>query len=154
MNTVDVVFLLVKPVLKKWGLSVWDIVFEKEGTNWFLRIYLDKDDAPVTIDDCEKVSNYVSQKLDEVDPIKQSYYLEVSSPGLGRRLRKEEHFLKVVGQPISLKLYSSLLGKKRFSGILRGFKNGDIKIETQDEVLNIPLSVCSHVKLDDDLDLI
>ncbi len=154
MNTVDVVFLMAKPVLKNLGLEIWDIVFEKEGANWFLRIYLDKNGSPVTIDDCEMVSNYVSKRLDKEDPIKHSYFLEVSSPGLGRKLRKKEHFLKMLGEQISLKLYSPLGGKKQFFGILRDFKNGNIKLETQDEMLSIPLSACSHVKLDDDLDLV
>ena len=153
MKATDIVFSIAKPIAKEYGLNIWDVIFEKEGINWFLRIYLDKNDGAVTIEDCEKISNRVSDKLDELDPIEQSYYLEVSSAGLGRKLRKEEHFLKLIGEPISLKLYKSFGGKKNFAGILRDFSDGNIKLETEDEMFNISFSDCSYVKLDDDLDL-
>lgn len=153
MKATDIVFSIVKPIAEEYGLNIWDVIFEKEGINWFLRIYLDKNNGAVTIDDCEKISNRVSDKLDELDPIEQSYYLEVSSAGLGRKLRKEEHFLKLIGEQISLKLYKSFEGKKHFTGILRGFKDDYIKLETEDEMFNISFSDCSYVKLDDDLDL-
>lgn len=153
MKATDIVFSIAKPIAEKYGLNVWDVIFEKEGTNWFLRIYLDRNDGVVTIGDCEKISNCISDRLDEIDPIEQSYYLEVSSAGLGRKLRKEEHFLKLIGEQISLKLYKSFEGKKRFTGILRGFENDLITLETEDEMFNIPFSDCSYVKLDDDLNL-
>lgn len=153
MKATDIVFSIAMPIAKEYGLDIWDVVFEKEGINWFLRIYLDKSDGAVTIDDCEKISSCVSDKLDEVDPIEQSYYLEVSSVGLGRKLRKKEHFLKLIGEQISLKLYKSFVGKRNFTGILRDFSDGNIKLETEDEVFDISFSDCSYVKLDDDLDL-
>lgn len=153
MKATDIVFSIAKPIAEECGLNIWDVIFEKEGINWFLRIYLDKNDGAVTIDDCEKMSTRVSDKLDEIDPIEQSYYLEVSSAGLGRKLRKEEHFLKLIGEQISLKLYKSFEGKKHFTGILRGFENDLITLETEDEMFNIPFSDCSYVKLDDDLNL-
>lgn len=151
MSTCNIVSDIVRPIAKKFGLDIWDIVFEKEGPNWFLRIYLDKKDSKVTVDDCEDVSRLLSNELDLVDPIEQSYYLEVSSAGLGRRLKKEEHFLRFIGSQISLKLYRALDGKKEFCGTLKGFYDFKIELETNDEVMIIPFADCSYVKLDDDL---
>ncbi|MDE5852894.1 MAG: ribosome maturation factor RimP [Oscillospiraceae bacterium] len=153
MSTCDIVSDIVKPIAEKFGLDVWNIAFEKEGPNWFLRVYLDKKDSKVTVDDCEDVSRLLSDELDLIDPIEQSYYLEVSSAGLGRRLKKEEHFLRFIGSPISLKLYRALDGKKEFCGILKGFCDFKIELETHGEIIVIPFADCSYVKLDDDLDL-
>ena len=82
----NIVAELARPIVDENGLDLWDISFEKEGSDWYLRILLDCTERPITIEDCEAVSRPLSDKLDETDPITQSYFLEVSSPGLGRRL--------------------------------------------------------------------
>lgn len=86
-NTVGIVTDLVRPITDELGLDLWDVRFEKEGSTWYLRIFLDKEEG-VNIDDCENVSRRLSPILDETDPIVQSYTLEVSSPGIGRDLRR------------------------------------------------------------------
>ena len=91
-NTVGIVTDLVRPITDELGLDLWDVRFEKEGSIWYLRVFLDKEEG-VNIDDCENVSRRLSPILDEVDPIAQSYTLEVSSPGIGRDLRRHIHIL-------------------------------------------------------------
>ncbi|MFQ9871799.1 MAG: ribosome maturation factor RimP [Oscillospiraceae bacterium] len=94
-NTVATVTQLVEPIVREAGVELWDVRFEKEGSLWFLRVYLDKEGG-VTIDDCETVSRALSPVLDQADPIEQSYILEVSSPGVERDLVKDWHFQKYV----------------------------------------------------------
>ena len=96
-NTVEVVTALAKPVVEQMGLQLWDVRFEKEGASWYLRIFIDKEGG-VTIDDCENLSRAMDQILDDADPISQSYYLEVSSPGIGRDLVRPWHFQRYLGQ--------------------------------------------------------
>ena len=156
MRVLDVVYEVALPLTKKLNLSIWNICFEKEGINLFLRVYLDKNDGLVSLDDCETVSREISKKLDEIDPIDREYFLEVSSVGRGRRLLKEEHFKKFEGRLISLKMFKAFEGKKKFDGVLRGFENSKIKLETADEIIEVLFSNCAYVKLkdEDDYDLI
>ena len=95
-NTVAAVWEIAAPVAEQLGLSIWDIRFQKEGVSWYLRIYIDKEGG-VGITDCENFSRAVDGPLDEADPIEQSYYLEVSSPGVERQLTRDEHFKKYIG---------------------------------------------------------
>ena len=115
-------------------------------------MYLDKDGGNVAIEDCETVSRRISKKLDAVDPIDRSYFLEVSSVGSGRRLLRKEHFEKLKGKPVSIKLFKAFEGKKNFDGILRGFENSVVKIETDDEIVEVLFSNCAYVKLNDKQD--
>lgn len=150
MKILDVVYEVACPLASKLGLSIWNICFEKEGKNLFLRVYLDKDDGLVSLGDCEAISRKISKKLDEVDPIDRGYFLEVSSVGMGRRLLKEEHFKKLEGRLISIKLFKAFEGKKKFDGVLRGFEDSKIKLETDDELIEVLLSNCAYVKLKDE----
>lgn len=102
-NTVEVVTALAKPVVEQMGLQLWDVRFEKEGASWYLRIFIDKEGG-VTIDDCENLSRAMDQILDDADPISQSYYFEVSSPGIGRDLVRPWHFQRYLGQDVQVKL--------------------------------------------------
>ena len=99
--------------------------FVKEGADWYLRVYVDKveDDGYGTMgtDDCEAISRYLSEKLDEADPIKQNYYLEVSSPGMDRPLLKPEHYERYLGEEIEVKLYKGKDGTKKIEGVLKAF---------------------------------
>ncbi len=124
---------LIAPVLKELGLELWDVHFEKEGSSWFLRYFIDKEGG-VTIGDCEAVSRAVDKLLDEADPIDQSYVLEVSSPGVERRLTRDAHFAQFAGHLVAVRLIRPVEGMRDFVGTLSG-KNGDtITILLEDDV--------------------
>lgn len=140
----------VEPIVLNLGINVWDVLFEKEGTNKFLRVYIFKGDGvAITLDDCEKVSLKVSEKLDEMDIIEEKYFLEVSSVGTERKLTKEKHFLNSIGKNVHIKFKKSYGGKKHLKGILKDFENSTIKLETSDEIFSIPFKNCLYVKLDE-----
>ena len=127
---------IILPVVEKLGYSLYDVEFLKEGTDWFLRIYIEKEEHKIDLDDCEKVSNAVGEKLDEIDPISSQYTLEVSSCGLERHLREIKHFIWAVGKNISVKLYKPVESNKQFEGILKGIENQTLilKLESNEEV--------------------
>ena len=130
-NTEKKVLEIAEPIILEKGLELADLEFVKEGPNWYLRVYIDKDGG-VTIEDCENVSRILEKKLDETDPIEQAYILEVSSPGIDRPLKKPEHFEKYIGEIIDIKLYKPLEGKKEYQGELKQFDNGVITIIEED----------------------
>ncbi|MEG1271529.1 MAG: ribosome maturation factor RimP, partial [Ruthenibacterium sp.] len=103
-GTVQKVEALVEPILAELDLRLWDVRFEKEGPDWFLRVWIDRD-TPLDIQTCEDATRAINPVLDAADPITQSYFLEVGSPGLGRRLTKDAHFTAVQGQKILAHLY-------------------------------------------------
>ena len=126
--------------------------FVKEGADWYLRVFLDKleDGAYGTMgtDDCEKVSRYLSEKLDEADPIKQNYYLEVSSPGLDRPLVKDKDFERFMGQQIEIKLYKPLDGKKYYAGTLTAYKDGKVTVtDEKGKAIEIARSDAAKISL-------
>lgn len=144
----DVVEELVLPIIDESKLELVDIEFVKEGPDWFLRVYIDKDGG-VTLDDCKIVSNFISEKLDEVDPISQSYYLEVSSPGLDRTLKKERDFEKYSGRKVIVNLYHPLDGKKVLEGELLGLRGDELLLKMDGERdIEIPREKIAKVKLD------
>lgn len=151
-NTVSIVTGLVEPIVEELGLILWDVVFEKEGASWFLRIFIDKDGV-MEVDDCEAVSKRINPLLDEADPIEQSYYLEVSSAGLGRRLKRPGHFARFLGEEVTVKLYRAVDKRKEFVGVLRRFEDSTLTIEEGGQEHSFPLADCAYVKLNDDLDL-
>ena len=106
--------------------------FVKEGTDWYLRVYVDKVEGEgygtMGTDDCEAISRYLSAKLDEADPIKQNYYLEVSSPGMDRPLLTDKDFERFMGSLIEIKLYKALDGSKFYTGTLTGYEDGAVTI--------------------------
>ena len=155
-NTVQRVETLVRPVLEGMGLRLWDIVFEKEGPEWYLRILIDKSDgSPMDTDTCAAASHALDPILDEADPIEQSYFLEVGSPGLGRHLTRPEHFAQENGQKITAHLIRPDAGGAReITGILRGQEGGLVQIETQNgSVCSFAASAASSIRLCDDEDL-
>lgn len=119
---------LLAPIVEQFGVEVYDVEYVKEGSDWYLRAYIDKPEG-VNIIDCENVSRALSEKMDEADFIADAYILEVSSPGLGRTLKKEKHFLKCIGQEVELKTYKPIDKCKEFVGILKGFQEGDVTLE-------------------------
>lgn len=118
---------LLLPIAQRFGVQIYDVEYVKEGSDWYLRAYIDKSSG-VNIEDCEKVSRALSERLDEVDFIDETYILEVSSPGLSRTLKKERHFLNSMGEKVELRTYKPIDGSKEFSGILKDYRDGDVTI--------------------------
>lgn len=129
---------LIKPLAEKNSLEIVDVEYVKEGGNYFLRAYLDKEGG-ITIDDCEVVSRELSDLLDREDYIEDSYILEVSSPGLGRPLKKEKDFKRSMGEEVEVKTYTMKEFEfykrkaKEFAGILTGYDNGNVTIKDDDD---------------------
>lgn len=119
---------LIMPIINKNNYELVDVEFVKESSNWILRAYVDKEGG-VTIDDCEKVSREFSNLLDEEDFIEESYILEVSSPGLGRQLKKEKDFERSCGKEVDIKFYKAVDGKKELTGILKSHNKTAITLE-------------------------
>ena len=148
-NTVRTVEQLVRPVVDGMGLRLWDVRFEKEGPDWFLRIFIDRD-TPLDTDTCEAISRAIDPLLDAADPIDQSYYLEVGSPGLGRRLTRPEHFAALTGQKCAARLIRpDEQGRRELEGTLQGLAEGAVTLNTAEG----PLKAAGYVKLCDDEDL-
>lgn len=123
----QVVTELATPIVEGLNYELVDVEYVKEGSNWYLRIYIDKPGG-IGIDDCQAVSEKISDVLDKKDPINQSYYLEVSSPGLDRPLKTERDFLKYKGELVEVKVFQPIVGKKVFEGELVGLVDNSIII--------------------------
>ena len=148
-NTVGRVEEIVKPFAESLSLEIWDITFTKEGTDWYLRIFIDKEGG-VSLDDCVDLTHAVTKPLDEADPISQSYTLEVSSPGIERELKKDRHFEKYVGSPVMMRTIRPIDGVRDFNGTLIGFADGTVTVKLQDErEITVNKKETSYVKLDD-----
>ncbi len=148
-NTVAAVWEIAEPIAEELGLVIWDIRFVKEGADWFLRIFIDKDGG-VGITDCENMSRAIDKPLDDADPIEQSYCLEVSSPGLERELTRESHFEVCKGEKIKVKMIRAIEGKREFSGILESSEGMSIVLRLEDgSAMNIEKKETSYIKLDD-----
>jgi ribosome maturation factor RimP len=152
-NTAHKVDALVRPIVEGMGLQLWDVVFEKEGPDWYLRVLIDRD-GPMDTDTCAAVSHALDPVLDEADPIEQSYYLEVGSPGLGRKLTRPEHYEAVQGQKINVKLFRpNEAGVREFAGILEGREGNVVTVATEQGPVTFELAAASTVRLADDEDL-
>lgn len=136
----------VEPIADSFGCSIYDVEYVKEGQNYFLRIFIDKEGG-VSTDDCEKVSRAVDPVLDELDPIENAYYLEISSPGLDRKLSRKEHFESALGKSIDIKLFSPINGSKEITGILKSFDGNIISVETDFGIIEIEKQKASVVRL-------
>lgn len=136
---------LVMPVLEKNNFELVDVEYKKEGIHWYLRVYIDKEGG-ITLDDCQLVSEYLSDKLDEVDPIEHSYILEVSSPGLDRPLKKPRDFERNIGKEIEISLYAPIDKRKKFEGELIEFTGDKIIIIYNGERKEFDLKNVSLVK--------
>ena len=133
-NIEEKVEKLLKPVIEENGYELYDVEYAKEGKHYFLRIYIDKPDG-IDLKDCEKVNDLINEPLDKADYIKEQYFLEVSSPGIERNLRKEKHLEQNIGNEVYIKLFQKNQdGKKEYQGILKEFDSeyimlDDLKIE-------------------------
>lgn len=152
-NTARRVEALVRPIVEGMGLRLWDVVFEKEGPDWYLRVLIDRD-GPMDTDTCAEVSHALDPVLDEADPIDQSYFLEVGSPGLGRRLTRPEHYEALRGQKISVRLFRpNADGVREFRGILQGREGTAVTVQTEAGPVSFETAAASVVRLCDDEDL-
>lgn len=148
-NTVSKVYDIAKPIADSLGLRIWDVVFEKEGALWYLRVFIDKDGG-LSMEDCENMTRPLSKALDEADPIEQNYMLEVGSPGLGRELKRPEHFEEFLECPVRIRYIRDTEGQKEFIAILKGVTKDTISVITEDGDKEIKLSDTAFVRLYDD----
>ncbi len=146
MKTSEVVRALVEQPISQLGCELVDIEFQKEQGNWVLTLFIEKEGG-VNIEDCERVSRAVEPIIDEADPIEQSYYLSVSSPGLDRPLKNERDFLRHIGKDVLVKLYVKQDDKKEFIGTLLTYKEGSITLACRDnKEREFPLKGVAQVK--------
>ncbi len=120
-NITEKIEELALPILQEMNLELVDVEYVKEGRDWFLRVYIDTPQGGIDIEQCAQVSEQLSVKLDEVDPIKENYFLEVSSPGAERPLKKEADFIAAVGKYVFIKTYEPIKGAKEFEGTLLSY---------------------------------
>lgn len=146
-KTEKIIIDLAEPVAKGCGFYLYDVEYVKEGGMWFLRVYVDKEDGGISIDECEEFSRAFSDVLDEEEPIAQNYYLEVSSPGIERKLKTKEHFERYMGQTVDIGLYKAVNGSKQLTGELSGYDGDKIKIRLDDEEIELDLSDTTMVHL-------
>lgn len=151
-NTVAVVWALAQKAAEGLDVMIWDVRFVKEGAEWFLRVFIDKPEG-IGLDDCENISRALNPLLDEADPIEQSYYLEVCSPGINRELTRPEHFERFSGSPVRVKLIRPLAdGRRELEGELAGYQDSEISLLVQGEEppMAIAQKDCASVRLLDD----
>lgn len=149
--TVSKVWELCEPIVTGLGLSLWDVRYQKEGADWYLRIFIDKPGG-VGIEDCERVSRAVNDPLDMLDPIDNAYCLEVCSPGIERELIRDEHFEQFIGADIMVKMLRPVEGVGReFKGKLKSYDKGTVTVEDHsgENELSFNKKEAVWVKLDD-----
>ena len=137
---------LLEPIAEKFGVRIYDVEYVKEAGEWYLRAYIDKDGG-VNINDCVDVNHALSDALDEDDFIEEAYTLEVSSPGLGRQLKKDRHFANSIGQDVELKLFKPRDGVKEFAGKLKGFDDQTVTVTINDKDETFVRKEISVIKL-------
>lgn len=138
---------LATPLAEELSLEIVDVEYVKEGSQMVLRIFIDRDGG-VRLEDCEALNRLLSDELDIVDPIEESYSLEVSSPGIERPLKKEADFIRFAGRAVKVKLYSPLNGQKNFTGTLRGLENDEIILEDEaKKLIRLPFAKVAKANL-------
>lgn len=136
----------VTPVVEELGYELVDIEYKKEGTNWYLRIFIDSEQG-IGLEDCQKVSRKLDSLLDEWDIIPNAYFLELSSPGLERPIRKQTDYLRFVGQNVKIKTHEAIDSRKKFSGEILGIVDGIVSLKVDDATINIPFEKIASAKL-------
>ena len=120
-----------QPVVDEHGFELVDVEYVKEGSNWYLRAYIDKEGG-IAVDDCEVISRILSDWLDKTDFIEDSYILEVSSPGLGRPLKKEKDYVRSIGREVEVRLYKAIDRQKEFTGTLSAYDDKTVTLTMED----------------------
>lgn len=146
MKITEQVASFAQPIVEANGCSLWDVEYVREGSERFLRLYIDKEGG-VNINDCEAIARAVDPILDEKDPIPESYHFEVCSAGLERPLKRPGDFEKFMGRPILVKLYRPRNGLKEIPGILRGYDEGKVTVEAGKETITFEKSEVALVRL-------
>ena len=139
------VWSCIQPKVEELGLRIYDVEYVKEGMNWYLRVFIDKDDG-VSIEDCENVSRAIDPLLDELNPIKTAYSLEVSSPGIERVLRRDEHFKKYIGSNVEVSLFKPIKDAKKIECILKDISDNEITVNYENNDIKIDRKNISLVK--------
>jgi ribosome maturation factor RimP len=132
--------------VKEQGMELVDVEFVKEGQHRYLRVFIDKEEEKISLNDCKLVSNYLNEKIDELDPIKENYFLEISSPGIDRPLKKAADYEKTIGQVVQAKLFSPIDGRKILDGVLLGLEDNKVSIDIGEEVVVIAKDKISVIK--------
>ena len=127
---------ILQPIVEEHGFELVDVEYVKEGSNWYLRAYIDKPGG-ITVNDCETVSRKLSDILDEKDYIEDSYIFEVSSPGLGRPLKKEKDFKRSIGEEVEIRTYRAIDRQKEFIGFLKAYDEDTVTLEYDDETTQV-----------------
>ena len=146
MKVTDIVTEFAQPIVESFGCRLWDVEYVREGSERYLRLYLDKDGG-VDIEDCEKIHRAVDPILDEKDPIAESYHFEVCSAGLDRTLKRPGDFRQFMGSAITVKLYRPHNGLKEIPCVLRGYEEGKVTVEAGKETITFEKSEVALVRL-------
>ena len=146
MKVTEQVAAFAEPVVREHDCSLWDVEYVREGSEYFLRLYIDKEGG-VDIDDCEAISRAMDPILDEKDPVPGSYHFEVCSAGLERALKRPGDFERFMGSPITVKLYRPYNGLKELPCVLRGYEDGKLTVESGKETITFEKSQVALVRL-------
>ena len=146
MKITEIVTEFAKPIVEANGCSLWDVEYVREGSERYLRLYIDKQGG-IDIEDCERVHRAVDPVLDEKDPISESYHFEVCSAGLERALKRPSDFMQFMDSPILVKLYRPRNGLKEIPGMLRGYEDGRVTVEAGKETITFEKSEVALVRL-------
>ena len=146
MKVTEQVAQFAKPIIEGFGCQLWDVEYVREGSERFLRVYIDKDGG-IDIEDCEKIHRALDPVLDEKDPVAESYYFEVCSAGLERALKRPSDFERFMGSAITVKLYRPRNGLKEIPCVLRGYEDGRITVEAGKETITFEKSEVALVRL-------
>lgn len=155
-KTIDKITEIVAPIVEEKNLDLVDVEFVKEGGNWFLRVFIEDEKGETSLDDCENVSRVLGEKLDRLDPIEQSYVLEVSSPGIERPLKKLTDYDRFIDKLATIKTYAPIDGIKEFTGIILKREGDDIylQLKEEDKEITIPFNSIANAHLTFDFQLI
>ena len=143
-NVASEVEALLRPVIEGLGYGLWDVVYRKVGADWTLTVTIDHEDG-ISMEDCEKVHRTIDPILDEADPIEDSYQLEVSSPGIERDIRTDAHIEACMGMEIDVRLFAPHEGKRAYTGVLAGYEDGALLLQTAEGALSLPRAAISHM---------
>ena len=144
-NIEEKVEQVIEKTINELGYELYDVEYAKEGKDYFLRIFIDKNEG-IDLNDCEKVNDAVNPILDAADYIKEQYFLEISSPGIDRTLRKDKHLKQNIGEKVEIKLFKPINKQKNIIGILKDYNAEQIEIETSEEVCKIDRKNISIIK--------
>lgn len=137
---------LVKKPIEDLGYQLYDVQYAKEGKDYFLRIFIDKEEGKISLEDCEKVNNEVEEMLDTADYIKEQYFLEVSSTGVEKQIRKEKHLQENIDEMIDIRLFKPINNSKEYVGVLRKFDNDTIYLDVNREIIELERKNISLIK--------